>query len=303
MPNAAPSPWRMFLPLAIVLLLAALWTAYWFVASGIARDRLSAERAHLAEQGFTLICTEEKWGGYPFHFEVSCSSPILAQGGRAELRSGNLLLVALAYAPWQVVALLDGPTTLTAPGLSPARINHERALVAVTLDKSGQPSFSAEMRAVSADGIGKADKLMLFTRPAAGGGTDIAVDAVNVVYLAEGKPPLEVDEAKLQGALTNNRTFELEKLELIRGPLRYWGKGTLALDGQNRLTGQIETETNDIKGLLAVAGPQLGLSDDKLANLRTVLGLLGNGAKAPVIAKDGVLYLGPFQITELRPLY
>ena len=41
MPNATPHPWRMFLPLAIVLVLALLWTIYWFVASGMARNRLA----------------------------------------------------------------------------------------------------------------------------------------------------------------------------------------------------------------------------------------------------------------------
>ena len=66
----------MFLPLAIVLLLAVLWSGYWFVASGIARDRLAAERAKLAAQGLTLACTEEGWGGYPFHCEFSCRSPV-----------------------------------------------------------------------------------------------------------------------------------------------------------------------------------------------------------------------------------
>lgn len=293
----------MFLPLAIVLLLAGLWTIYWFVASDMARDRLATERAHLAEQGFSLTCTKEEWGGYPFHFELSCSSPILTHQDRSELRSAQLLLVALAYAPWQVAALIDGPTTVTAPGLSPTKINHERALAAVTLDKSGQSSFSAEVRAVSADAIGKAAKLMLFTRPAAAGGTEIAVDGEQVIYSPEGKPPVEIDQAKLQGTLTNSRTFQIDKFEVTRGPLRYWGNGTLELDGQNRISGQIDTETNDIRGLLAVAGAQLGLSDDKLASLRTMLGLLGNGAKAPVIAKDGALFLGPFQITELKPLY
>ena len=34
-----------------------------------------------------------------------------------------------------------------------------------------------------------------------------------------------------------------------------------------------------------------------------MLGLLGNEAKAPLIAQDGVLYLGPFKVAELQPLY
>jgi len=303
MPNSTPRPWRMFLPLAIVLVLAGLWSAYWFIASGIAEDRLASERQKLAEQGVMLACTEEKWGGYPFRFEFSCTSPRITYAGNVEARSAKLLMVALAYMPWQVAALIDGPTVLSAPRLMPTEITHERALAAVAFDKSWQPSLSVEVRAVSVAALGKAEKVMLFTRPSASGGTDIALDGAGLSYLPEGKPPLLLDGGRIQGTLKRDQTFMLDKFELNQGPLRYWGSGVLALDAERRISGQIDTETNDLQALLAVAGPQLGMSEGKLANLRTMLGLLGDGAKAAIIAKDGVLYVGPFQVAELKPLY
>lgn len=303
MPNAAPRPWRMFLPLAIVLLIALLWTVYWFIASGIARERFEAERTRLAGQGLTLACTEESWGGYPFHFEYACRSPILRQEEKAELRSADLLLVALAYAPWQVAALLDGPTTIAAEGIVPTRIEHERALAAVTFGKEGQTSVSAEMPAVSVPSLGGAGKLMLHTRPSSGGGTDVAVTLTKLSYAPPGKPPIAVDDGSLLGTLATDGTFRIDSFELKQGQLRYWGSGTLSLDPSRRIAGQVDTETNDIKALLAMVGPHLDLSDGQLANLRTMLGLLGNAAKAPIIAKDGVLYLGPFKVADLRPLY
>jgi hypothetical protein len=157
--------------------------------------------------------------------------------------------------------------------------------------------------AVSAAGLGQADKLMLFTRPASAGGTEVAIQGTRVTYQPTGKPPIDIDDGSLQGTLRSDQSFKLDRFELNQGALRYWGSGTLALDQQHRILGQIDTETNDSKALLAIVGPQLGLSDSKLANLRTMLGLLGNGAKAPIIAKDGALFFGPFQITELAPLY
>ena len=293
----------MFLPLGIVLFLAALWSGYWFFASGVARDRLAAERAQLAKEGVALACAQEGWGGYPFHFEFSCSSPVVSRTGGFELRSANLLLVALAYAPWQVAALIDGPTVLSAPGLEQTTITHERALAAVTYDKAWTPSLSAEIPAIAFGSLASASKLMLFTRPAVSGGTDVAIETSGVSYTPQGKPPVSVDGGSLQGTLQKDQSFKIDKAELRQGALRYWGSGTLALDPQHRVTGQVDTETNDIQKLLSIAGPQLGLSDGKLANLRTVLGLLGNGAKAPIIAKDGLLYLGPFQVAQLKPLY
>jgi hypothetical protein len=34
-----------------------------------------------------------------------------------------------------------------------------------------------------------------------------------------------------------------------------------------------------------------------------MISLLGNEAKVPVIARDGTLYLGPFKVTDIQPLY
>jgi hypothetical protein len=45
------------------------------------------------------------------------------------------------------------------------------------------------------------------------------------------------------------------------------------------------------------------MNESDKAVLRTMLGLLGNEAKAPVIAKDGNLLIGPFKIADLVPLY
>lgn len=303
MPNSMPRPWRMFLPLATVLLLAGLWSVYWFIASGVAQDRLASERQKLADRGVTLACTEERWGGYPFRFEFSCSSPRVAYAGKVEGRSAKLLMVALAYTPWQVAALVDGPTVLSAPGLMPTEITHERALAAVTLDESWQPSLSVEVPAASSEALGKAEKLMLFTRPSTSGGIELALQGSGISYLPNGKPPVLLDSARMRGTLTPDQIFKLDSFELSQGQLRYWGSGSLALDADRRISGQIDTETNDLRALLAVAGPQLGISDGKLANLRTMLGLLGDGAKASIIAKDGALYVGPFQVAELRPLY
>lgn len=303
MPNATPNPWRMFLPLGIVLLLAILWTGYWFIASGIAKDRLAAERLKLAAQGMTLECSQEGWGGYPFRFEFSCSSPAVSYGGKVELHSSNLMFVALAYAPWQVAALIDGPTHLSAPGVEQTDITHQRALAAVTFGKAWQPSFSAEVPAIAIGGFGNADKLMLFTRPAGSGGMDIALEVTKVAYMPPSKPAVRIDGGSLQGTLQADNAFKLDKFELRQEALRVWGSGMLTLDEQNRPSGQIDAETNDIQTLLAIAGPQFDLSDGKLGNLRTMLSLLGNDAKAPIIAKNGVLYIGPFQVTELKQLY
>lgn len=303
MPSADTRPWKMFLPLAAVILLGLAWTGYWFVASSMVQSRLAEERLRLQELGLALDCTEEGWGGFPFHFEFSCRSPVLTDRKTVEVKSSKLLLTALAYAPWQVVALLDGPTTLTARGIVPTTAQHQRAIAAITLGDEGKPKLSAEVPALSIPGLVSAAKLMLHTRPSASGGNDVAVSAGDVVYQPEGKPPLALSKAELLGTLLPDRSLKIDSIAFEQGQLRLSGAGTLALDAAHRLSGRIDTETNDAKALMALLGPYLQLTEEQKSGLTTMLGLLGSTAKAPLIAKDGVLYLGPFAVAELKPLY
>lgn len=305
MPNSSFRSWHMYLPLAGVLLLGLLWTIYWFVMSGIVQSRFAKERTSLAETGLTLNCDEEDWGGYPFHFEFSCSGPHLKRVNAAEIRSSHLLLAALAYAPWQIVALLDGPSTISAKDVPPAIASHQRIIVAVTFDGDWKPKLSAEVPALSIPERGSADRIMLHTRPSPStrGGTDVAVSVSQVNVERPGEPAITLGEGELIGTLSPGMSLEIERISLQQDAVRYWGSGVLSLDAQNRPTGKLDTETNDLDGLLALIEPHLHLTDDKKTALRSILGLLGNEAKAPLIAKDGVLYLGPFKITEFGPVY
>jgi len=303
MPNASSRPWRMFVPLGIVLVLAAAWSVYWFVASGIAQNRFQELRERHAAEGLTLACADESWGGFPFHFEFTCTSPVVTLADKAEARSGKLLLVALAYAPQQIVALLDGPTTVATSSLKPLTAKHERAVAAITFESGGQPKLSSEFPMVVIEGIGSADMLRLHSRPASAGGTDIAVSAIKLSYQTPGKPALTIDEATLLGTLEDARSLKIDKMAAQQGQLQCSGSGSAALDDQHRPAGQIITETNDIGALIALLSPQLNLTDAQASSLRAMLGLLGNEAKVPVIARDGALYLGPFKVTDLPPLY
>ena len=303
MPNASPRPWRMFLPLGIVLVLAAVWTIYWFVASGIAKDRFQDMRERFATKGLTLACTSESWGGFPFHFEFTCASPVIALAGKAEARSGSLLLVALAYAPRQIVALIDGPTLVSTNTLKPVTATHERAVAAITFDGGGQPKLSAEFPAMVIDGVGSVDMLRLHSRPASAGGTDVAFSASKLSYQPPGKQALAIDEAGLLGTIQDGGKLKIDKIEVKQGQLWCTGSGSVVLDDQHRIAGQVDTETNDIGALLTLLSPQLGLTDAQATSLRAMLGLLGNEAKVSVIARDGTLYLGPFKVTDIRPLY
>lgn len=293
----------MLLPLGAVLLLGLFWSGYWIIASGIAQNRFADERAEVARQGFALACTQESWGGYPFHFEFLCTSPQITFENRVELRSQQLRLAALAYAPRQVVALLDGPSTVSAQGLIPTEAQHGRVITAVTFgSEDALPKLSAELPALAIAGLGEAEKLMLHSRPSEAGGTDIAISLTKATIQLPERPPLALAQVEFLGRITPQETLAVERVELQQGTMRYWGSGEITLDGTGRPAGKLDTETNDVDGLLALAAPQLKMQEDQVSGLRAMLRLLGGEAKVPLIAKDGVLYLGPFRIADLPPL-
>jgi hypothetical protein len=228
---------------------------------------------------------------------------VLRLEDRAEVASSELLLAALAYAPWQIVALLDGPSAFGGKGASPLTAEHQRAIAALTFDREWRLNVSAEIPALDVQELGTAARVMLHTRPSGAGGTDIAVSAKDVLFQPPGTPPLSIGEGELLGTLSLDRSLNIERLSLQQQEVRYWGTGKLALDTAHRPSGRLDTQTNDLNGLLDLLDPHLQLTDEQKAGLRSMLGLLGSEAKAPLIAREGVLYLGPFKLAELKPLY
>lgn len=303
MPNEAARPWKMLLPLILVLVIAAVWSIYWFVAMGIAKDRIASEREKLASRGVTLSCTEETWAGFPFRFEFNCSSPILKQNERAEARASDLLAVALAYNPWQIVFLIDGPTTVAGGNTLPITAQHERIVASITLGKNYEPSLSSDIPKLAVPGLLTADRIMFHTRPETAGATGLAASVVKLNYQPEGRPPLLIDDGNMLGVLQQNTSIKVDKIELVQGTVRYWGSGSVSLDPERRLAGKLSTETNNLDGLLGILEPHFDMTDQEKAGFRAVLGLLGNEAKADIVAKDGQLFIGPFKAADLLPLY
>src|SRR5512143_1844699 len=135
------SPWRMFLPLASVILIFAVWSGYWYMADGVARREAEAGRARFAERGVTLACDGEDWGGYPFRFEFKCGRPILTLGDGTTIGGTALLSIAQAYNPLHVITLIDGPTIAVRPGDRTFVFNHDRAIVSTILKGKDLPQI------------------------------------------------------------------------------------------------------------------------------------------------------------------
>jgi hypothetical protein len=291
------------LPLFLLIFAATLWSVYWFIAVDIAKDRFTREKNNLSSRGFLLGCNSETWGGFPFRFEFTCASPIMRFEDRLEIKSANVLAVVLAYNPRQVVLLIDGPSAVSGITPLPLIVGHRRAVASITIGKDNQPILAADLPQLVIDGLLAADRVRYDSRVAVDGRIEVAASVNKLNYRPEGRPEFPVARGELHGFLSGERTFDVESIVLTQGSVRYWGKGEVRLDAHNRIAGKLSTETNDLDGLMTVLEPHLNLTADQKTSLRAVLGLIGNESRADMTASDGQLFIGPFKIADLIPLY
>ena len=70
-----PRRWRIVLPLAVVVLLAAAWAGFWYYAAGRAESAFAAWRTREAAAGREVSCASQSVGGFPFRLELQCAEP------------------------------------------------------------------------------------------------------------------------------------------------------------------------------------------------------------------------------------
>ena len=118
------SRFRALWPLAAVVAVAAAWSIYWYIASEKAKQSFAkyVERNRLA--GIEINCRDGVWGGFPFRFELRCTS-LSAQGERGGIAidfSGKAVrAVALAYKPLHLIVEVDGPFAFSGEDRTRAR--------------------------------------------------------------------------------------------------------------------------------------------------------------------------------------
>jgi len=309
----------MFAPLAAVLLLLAGWSAYWLIAETTARRMAETRRAELAATGIRLTCASESWGGYPFRFEYVCDRPVLTSdspSGPVAIKPARIYVIAQAYNPWHLVALIDGPSHIDSPRTGPLYFTHDRGTASLMIGDPDQPRLSAEFRRLEVEGRVAADTFLLHARLRSPDLIDIVANATGLDLVIPDKPALHLDRAaieltaplRLLAAPGQGRTADITNLILHAGTTELTGKGQVGLDDQSRPEGRIATETNDIDALLQTIGTYFPMTDQQRQTIKMLLGLLGNRAgekraKADFTAKNGELYWGPLKIADLAPYF
>lgn len=293
----------MLMPLLAVIVIAVIWSIYWWLAITMTKDRLDGERQRLASHGIALSCAAEGWGGYPFRFEFDCRTPEVSVDPETAASFQRLQLVALAYKPWHVLALADGPT-LVRTSREPGRLFvHDRITASLRIEGADRLSASVEVPHLRSDGFGSWAAGLAHVRTAADDAFDLAVTIKGLRIDTAADTDLVIDDGSLLGQLDPSQGLTIENIDLRRGTVAYRGSGIVSLDRARRLEGRIATETNDLPGLMDILEPHLILNDQQRGNLRLLLGLFGTSARFDLTAQDGAFHVGPLKVADLLPLY
>jgi hypothetical protein len=118
-PAARRRSWPLWAPVVILALLIGAWCAFWFYATGRAKETIAGWLAREAEAGRLYACTDQSIGGFPFRFELHCAAPqaeFRSMQPPLALRAADLLVALQVYQPNLLIGEVGAPLLLSAPG-------------------------------------------------------------------------------------------------------------------------------------------------------------------------------------------
>lgn len=316
----------------LVVLIVAGWTAYWAIARGMAGDLLHNAVAVANAEGGALVCGDEALGGYPFQIRLDCA-PLEARDaeGRA-LALGALRAIAMAYNPRHLILEAQAPARLTLPDALPggtlaldwtnarasARVG-DTALARADIALEG-PSASLATGRVEAAHM----SVNLRRTPEAPENADLALrlDEARVPGLTA---PLQLfatatvaDGAALFGGggdmratLSAPDAIRVTQLRVDSEAVSLSAEGTLWLDGQGRLSGELPLTVTGVDALPALLAPFFPAGSNVPTALQGAIAGFGtpttlDGAPAvtvPLTFRAGTARVGLIPIAALAPLY
>jgi hypothetical protein len=370
-PSAFPAAarrrrWPLFLPFAIIVLLAAAWTALWFYAAARAEAEIALWRERERQAGRAQDCASQSIGGYPFRIEVRCGGASFELKGTPTLQLKlPLALVAVqVYDPKLVIGEFTGPLEISEPGRPPAGIvdwtlgqasmrglpSHvERASLALVGPAVRDPSIAANGT------VFRAQRLELHGRETAGSTADnpIVETALRLEAAVADQlhplaaKPIDADiAATLRGVndispkpwavrfkewQARAGQIEITKARLAQEDVIAVGSGILKLTPRGGLDGDLQVTVVGIEKVLKMfdierimSEGQIGATFNALDRLIPGLGGIARQSAAPGLVAalgqravlegkpavafpvrftDGAVFLGPFQVGVVPPLF
>jgi len=234
-PGSAPRRrlWPVFLPLALVVGLAVVWSGLWFFAARAAEITIAGWREREASSGRIYTCEKQTVGGFPFRIEVRCVDPgveLRRSEPPVALKASDLVVVSQVYQPTLLIMEFAGPMTIAEPGQPPSYVANwtlgqssvrgtpaapERASIVVdrpTVDRAGGAAPAT---------ILKADRIELHGRIAEGSVTGDPVIELALRLASATAPELHAFTRQPIDAEVTTRLYGLADFSPKSWPVRF----------------------------------------------------------------------------------
>jgi hypothetical protein len=290
--------WRLFIMPVLVLVAAIAWSGFWFYAASEVEVKADAWRAQEAKAGRVYDCGKRSVAGYPFRFEVRCEDASVALISQTAAqtsftaRLNEILVVAQIYDPKLVIAEFKAPATISDRGAQqPLIVNWSKGRSSVV----GLPAVPQRASVVFDDpsiiyGAGqtplaRANHVELHGRLADGSPTENPV-IETVLQIAGGSlqdvHPLLAQpfNADVRTRLTGLKDFspkpwpvrfremqaagghvEIEQSRIEQGDLVAVAAGTLTLNAQGRIEGELQMTVAGLERVIPALGIDKMLED------------------------------------------
>lgn len=327
--------WGLYLPFLGVALLAAGWSAFWFVARDRVVATLDAWVAREADLGRRWTCPERAVGGFPFRFELICARPSFTgttPGGPVEGSLARLLVAAQVYDPSLVIAEAEGPFIARAAaaggavrldwtGLRASVRGREGSFERASFDLTGG---ALRLGAEGESPVVQGERLEAHVRrdparPPADDAYELALTLTGSEVpaldgLIGGAEPADAEiRATITRAGTLGRGRRIEQLErwrdaggrldiarlaVTKGSRRLEAKASLSLDERRRPQGVIDASAAGLDDLLARFGGRQSALGGLIAGGLDILGGRRRGEPPAAAADAGLTRLPPIRIVD-----
>ena len=316
----------------LVLVAAALWSAWWVAGWQATRTALARGQAEALARGWTAAWSDASVSGYPNRFDTRLTDVVLADpNAHLVVTAPRLDAMMLSYRPNRAIVAFPPEMGVEVYGL-PVVVRSERMRASVVVEPALPPALDRATlvgEGLLLEALGGAlgvARAQVATRQAGGRDRhDVAVDLVEiavpaplVTLLAPGGLPPVMEEARVDASVTFDgpldatagrdlrvRDVELRRANLLWGDVALVASGDLRADEAGLLSGALEVRARGWRRLLDVAEAQRLLPQGQRPLIEAALGGLAgeDGAvEAALSVVNGAVRLGPFTVGRLPRL-
>jgi len=278
--------WRLLAPLALVVVLALGWCAFWFYAAARAQAELAAWNRREAAAGRVLSCATQEFGGFPFRFELRCLAPELALNkAHVSLKAKDMHAAVQVYQPTLAIAEFTGPLAVADDQGHAVAIDWTLAQMSVRVRASAPPERvslvldrPAVTRNAGQETLARAAHAEIHLREAPRLASDppafdIALDLTQAVLPGVPRVPNAPLDAEIAGTVHGvtdvsprpwrqvlrdlqaaNGRLDVTQARIRQGNVLMVGNGTLRLTARGALDGQLQLTVAGIEDLMTALG-------------------------------------------------